>query len=499
MDNDRNSYNSILKAIGLFGGVKVFQIVVGIVKNKLVAILLGPVGMGIVGMLTSTTSLIGTFTGLGLSTSTVRDISVAYSTGDEYRIGKVVSILKKLVWATGILGALVTLLFSNYLSIWAFGNEDYATAFKILSILLIIDQLTIGKTALMQGTFHYKYMAQASLYGSVLGLIISVPLYYQWGNNAIVPVIILSSFASLILSCLYARKIRITTVKVSLRDILTDGRTMIVLGVVLAATSAFRLGGTYIQRAFVSNYGSIADVGLFVAGSAIVTQYIDVILGAMSNDYTPRLSAISKENELFVETINRQMKLMVTITVPFILLFLIFGKELILILYTAEFLSITSMIEWMMLSMFFRAISWCLSFSFVAKGESKSFFWNETICTIYSLLFSIAGYYFAGFLGLGLAFLITYICYTMQMVVLAMRTFDFNFSKDCLNLIVKHGVCLMISFTIIQMLDYSLWKYVAGMLALLVMCYMSYIDLNKMISVKDVIRGLKNKVFHGKN
>jgi len=240
MAEDKNSYNSIFKAIGLFGGVKVFQILASIIKNKFVAILLGPDGMGIIGMITSTTSLINSFTGFGLSTSTVRDISVAHSSGDQRRIGRMVSILRKLVWATGILGMIVTFFLANQLSIWSFGNDDYRTAFRIVSIILLMDQLCIGQTALMQGTFHYKYMAYASLLGSIIGLFLSVPLYYKWGAQAIVPVIIITSLTSLVLSYFYARKISFPKEKITVRDIFIDGKTMIVLGTVLAATSAFR-------------------------------------------------------------------------------------------------------------------------------------------------------------------------------------------------------------------------------------------------------------------
>lgn len=498
MASDRNSYGNILKAIGLFGGVKVFQILVNIVKNKFVAILLGPTGMGIVGMFTSTTSLISSFTGFGLGTSTVRDISASYSSGDSKRIGRTVAILRKLVWATGILGAIVTIVLADYLSLWAFGNDDYSTAFRILSVILIFDQLTVGQTALMQGTFHYRYMAKASLYGSIIGLVISIPLYYQWGESAIVPVIIISSFTALLLSIIFARKIDIQKEKVTFHDVITDGRTMIVLGTVLAATSAFRLGGTYLQRAFISNFGSLADVGLYAAGSAIATQYIDVILGAMSTDYAPRLAAISHDNDSFFETINRQMKLMVTITIPFIVLFIIFARELIILLYSNEFLPIVVMIEWMMFSMFLRAISWCLSFSFVAKGESKAFFWNETACTIYSLAFSIVGYYFAGFIGLGLSFLLTYVIYTVQMYILAKAKFGFSFSKDCLSLIVRQALLLVMAFVIIELIKPSIWRYVAGVTILLFVTYASFKEFDKMIPIKDIIAGFKNRI-HKKN
>ena len=43
---EKNTYSHILKYTGIFGGVQGLNILVGIVRNKLVALLLGPAGMG---------------------------------------------------------------------------------------------------------------------------------------------------------------------------------------------------------------------------------------------------------------------------------------------------------------------------------------------------------------------------------------------------------------------------------------------------------------------
>lgn len=108
MTTDRNSYSSITKAIGLFGGVKLFQILVSLIKNKLVAILLGPTGMGINGMIMSTTALISSLTNFGLQVSAVRDVSKAYTSNDEDTINQTVSVLRRLVLFTGLLGTILT-------------------------------------------------------------------------------------------------------------------------------------------------------------------------------------------------------------------------------------------------------------------------------------------------------------------------------------------------------------------------------------------------------
>lgn len=494
MSDNRNSYSSILKSIGLFGGVQVFQILVGIIKNKIVAVLLGPAGMGIVSMITSSAQIIESCTGFGLGTSGMRGIASAQSTNDPQKLGRVLSVVRKLVLFTGILGSLAIFILAKQLSAWSFGNDSYTTAFRIVCVIALFDQLKIGQTALMQGTFHYKLMAKSALWGSIVGLVVSVPLYYLYGEKAIVPVIIINSLAGLLLSFLYARKISYRKSSLTAKEVWSDGKEMLRLGMAIALTGAVGLGTTYVLRAYISNFGSIDDVGLYAAGSSFATMYINVILSAMATDYSPRLASICKDIPAFIETINRQMKLMVTIMLPLIVLFVVVIRELTIIFYSTEFLDVTKMIEWMMLGMFFRAMSWCISFAQVARGDSKVFFWNEFASSIYTVVLSVIGYHYFRFTGLGIAFFLQYFIYTIQMYILSRKRFGYYISKDALSVLAKNLLLLVVSFIVLQFVHYSIWRYIVGFVFLMISVVMAYKIMNTMIPVKESLVNVLNKV-----
>ena len=56
--DNKSSYRGILKATSLFGGVKVYEILIEIIKSKFIALLLGPTGVGVQGLYTSGTQMI---------------------------------------------------------------------------------------------------------------------------------------------------------------------------------------------------------------------------------------------------------------------------------------------------------------------------------------------------------------------------------------------------------------------------------------------------------
>ena len=77
-----DSYSHILKYTGLFGGIQSLNILISLVRNKFVALILGPEGMGLISLFNSTIKLVSDSTNLGISMSGVREISETYEQGD---------------------------------------------------------------------------------------------------------------------------------------------------------------------------------------------------------------------------------------------------------------------------------------------------------------------------------------------------------------------------------------------------------------------------------
>ena len=128
-----------------------FQIIISVIRSKFVAVLLGPAGMGVVGLLYTTTVFITALTDFGLGRSAVKNISEANATQNEQRVATVITVLRKMIWVTGLLGTIMVLVLSPWLSQITFGNKSYTSAFAWISIILLFNQLSGGQIVLLQG------------------------------------------------------------------------------------------------------------------------------------------------------------------------------------------------------------------------------------------------------------------------------------------------------------------------------------------------------------
>lgn len=481
-----------MKATSIFGGVQVFNIIITIIKSKAIAVLLGPAGMGISGLLQSAIGLITTTTNFRLGNSAVKDIAAAQSTGNQDRIAKVIGVLRRLVWVTGLLGALVTVVLSPWLSELTFGNKEYTTAFIWLSVTLLLNQLSSGQMVLLQGMRQLNYLAKANIAGSVMGLIVSVPIYYFYGVDGIVPTMILSSVFSMVISWYYSSKIVLSKIFITKKDIVLEGKGMLQLGFMLSLTSLMTAGESFIVRSYISNIGSLEDVGLYSAGFAIIGTYVGLIFAAMGTDYFPRLSGVAKDNKEVTKLVNQQSEIGILILAPILTVFLIFINWVVIILYSTKFIAVNEMIHWAALGMYFKVVSWCMGFIFLAKGASKTFFWSELAGNSYLLILNILGYKFFGLEGLGISFLVGYFLVLIQVYFIAKYKYQFYFEVEFYKIFGIQMVLALICFWVSRFIE-SPWMYVIGSFLIMISCFYSYVELDKRLDIKSVIRNLKNK------
>ena len=148
-----------------------------------------------------------------------------------------------------MVGVLITLILANLLSRWTFGDESYTWRFRWLSVVLLFSALSSGQTAALQGMRQIGFLAKAGMLGLLLGLCLSVPLFFLLGNMGIVLSIIISSICTLIFSAIYARRISTVEVRQTFRESFRHGCGMAKLGVVMMFSVTRAILASYILKA----------------------------------------------------------------------------------------------------------------------------------------------------------------------------------------------------------------------------------------------------------
>jgi O-antigen/teichoic acid export membrane protein len=483
---EHKSYRQIFKATSLFGGVQVFNILIGIIRVKFVAVLLGTRGVGIIGLLNSPLQLIASVTGLGISFSAVRDISAAAGTNEKVTISKTINTLRRWSWLTGLLGAVVTVSFAPLLSQWSFGNREYTWAFIWLSVTILLQAISKGQSAILQGTRRLREMAKAGVIGSVLGLVTSIPLYYWFGIKGIVPALIVTAITGLLLSWHFSRKVPIEKVKLTTDETVQRGLSMVKLGVSMTVAGFIASLSGYILNAFISHKGGVEQVGLYNAGWGVVGQYTAIIFAAMATDYFPRLSAVQSDNVQVRNLVNQQIDAALLIVTPLLILLIVAMPVVVRILYTPEFLPVVMFAVLTLLGIPFKTVSWAMGYVYLAKGDGRLFVIMEVISGSVILASNLILYYYFGLNGLGLSFIVTYLLGVIFSYYVLRRKYQFKMPEKFIRqFVLLYGFIILTFLTVL--INNELYRYVAGAIVCIIAGLYSVRKLSYLIDLRSII------------
>lgn len=489
MTKETKSYHQIIRSTGIFGGAQVLNIIIGILRNKVIAILLGTVGVGLISIYQSILDLIKSLSSFGVETAGVREI--ASNTDDESKRAMSIAIIKKWSVIFAILGATLNLVLCYPISMQFFESNEYALPIALLSISTFFTLLAAGEAVILQGLRKISYMVKSGLIWNTVGLIIAIPLYFIWGINGIVPVFIFVSICMYISAYYYRKKINIKLPSISIKQLINKQSFILKLGLYIVIAAIISQYSNFLIKSITTQHLGIASVGLFQAAWTISNVYLMLILKSMSADFYPRLSGLIKNNEENNRLINQQTYITLIAVTPIIIFLILLSKPIISLLYTTEFDSTSSLLHWLLLGSFFKVISWPLGFVLLARGKGVLFFVSELA---YNLVFVLIIYFFISILGInaiGVGYLIAYCLYLMMVYLFSCQLSLFRWSSENIKIKLISLIFILIIFYVGQYQQNWLW--IVGIPIFILSTSFSIYKFNHIIPLKSLLRIFKNK------
>lgn len=440
-----STYKHIFKYTGVFGGVQGLTILIGLVRYKIISELLGPSGIGLISVFNTSSSLVESSTNFGLQMSGVREISLAYNSGDNEKLLHSIQLLRSWIVMAALLGIAVCVVFCNVFSHWAFSSNEHMYDFMLLAPVVGLATITGGETAILKATRHLKELATASVIGVIVSLIISIPLYIKWLYAAIVPSLVIVAVVQMIIVLFYSYKFYPFSFSWNKR-IFQEGSSMIKLGTAFVIAGIMANGADFAIRAYLCDI-SESLAGLFNAGYMITMTYAGMVFAAMETDYYPRLSAVSNNTQKVNETVNKQIAVSCIMVAPLLVLLMVSLKIALPILFSSRFMPVIGMTQIAVLAMYFRAVNLPIAYIMLAKGDSKAFMISEAFYNILIVFAVIFGYNNFGLDGTGAALAIVCFIECVGIASFCIWKYDFKIAEDILSFVAKQfllGICTFI-------------------------------------------------------
>ena len=424
------TYRQILKSSLLVGGSSAANIVIGVVRAKAMAILLGPAGVGLTGLYSSILDVSATIAGMGVNSSGVRQIAAAVGSGDTDVIARTTVVLRRVSILLGALGAAGLFAFSGAVSAFTFGNTKYSGAICLLSVAVFFKLISAGQSALIQGMRRISDLAKMAVWSALFGTVSTIIVVFFLREKGIVPSIVCGLAVSIFISWRYSRKIRIQKFLMPVSEAGKDVAGLLKLGAAFMMTSLMTIGSAYVIRIIIVRSVGFEGAGLYQSAWTLGGLYVGFILQAMGTDFYPRLTASANDNAECNRLVNEQAFIGLLLGGPGVLATLTLAPLVITMFYTAKFHAAVEILRWFCLGTILQVITWPMGFIALAKGRQNVFLLSDLAWTIVYILLAWLGVRAFGLRGAGMAFFGSYVFHLLITYPIARSLSGFRWSRE---------------------------------------------------------------------
>ena len=416
----KGTFYTVLNGIAQF--VKAIS---SLIINKVIVVLLGSPALLFVGNLKSVFTILQQISGAGVYEGAVKYLSGEYKDRQTFILQACLSLM---LVGFFISTALYFILYDQILNLLQLDENDrnlipWLTGGIVLSLLCFVFH------TLMQSFFHglksYKIIVQSTLISALLTLGVSTALIYYTNKLGLVLSVFVPSVILLLTYCFHIRKswhfgqmlfgkpFRLFVFKPVLSFTLMSAVAAMVFPSVLIVIRSLLVEHSGVELA--SYWEGYSRLSIFMSGLAI---------SSISLYYLPKLVEANTGQEMF-KVVLWGVKFLFALALPAMILIFLFGSDIILLLYTTNFLEAIFLLKWELLGTFLKLLSFTVSFIMVAKKLTRVFVLSELISGLVFFVLSVLLVEMYGVVGASIAYAGTYLMYLLWVVIYFGKRFRF--------------------------------------------------------------------------
>lgn len=392
----------------------------GLVSVKVVASVIGPAGVAMMGQLGNFVSIILSMSSGGINSGVTKYVSEFR--GDRPAVASYISTAMRItVWCTLII-ALVLIAFSRQIAELVMLSADYGYVFTIFGFTLLFYSVNNLLLSIINGYKEFRKFVAISIANSIVGLVVTVVLVLVWQLCGALIAMVTYQSVMLFVTVGMLRKtpwFRPGMFRLKFSRVVASkyfGYTL------MALTTALTLPlSQMLLRGYVIAEISPVEAGWWEGMTRISSMYLMVITSSLGIYFLPRLSEIHDRLELRAE-LMRAFKIILPLLAVCCVAIYLLRYVVIWVLFTEEFRPMQSLFGWQLAGDFFKIASWILAYQMVAKAMTRTYIVTEIVSSATFLALGYLLVQFNGIVGLCQAYLINYVLYTALMLFIFRKT-----------------------------------------------------------------------------
>lgn len=384
------------------------------VSVKVVASIIGPAGVALVGQFNNFASIAMSLSSGGINNGITKYISEFKN--DEGKVRTYLSTALSITVICSLCVGVTMILLNRQLSRLILQTNEYWYVFLIFGVTILLYALNLMLLSVVNGFKEFKKYVKINIANSIVGLCFTLAFVLALGlPGALVSAVTYQSVMMFITLWMIRKSSWATWSNFKERLNKLASKQYFKYTLMTLTTAAMVPISQLVLRSYVISEISPVEAGWWEAMNRLSNMYLMIITSSFTVYYMPRLSELSDKIELRRE-IFKAYKVILPILIVGITVVYLFRHLIIRILFTPEFLPMENLFIWQLIGDFFKICAWLLSFIMVAKAMTKEYITTEVIFAISYIVLSFIFMHLKGVVGITQAYLLNYIIYLLCMV-----------------------------------------------------------------------------------
>lgn len=413
----RQVFSTDLVKVSFLNGIStVIRMLAGLVSTKVVASVVGPVGIALLGQLNNFTTIILSLANGGITTGITKYISEHSEKEDKTRA--YISTAFRITFICSLVTGLAMVLGAGYFSALILKSDEYSLVFYIFGVTIILYALNAMLLAILNGFKEYKLFVKVNIISSLTSLLFSVVMALTFGlMGALVSAVTFQSVVFIITIILVSRTSWFSWSMFLGGIDRKSAYNLVQFSFMALATAIIVPLSQLMVRGIIAERISVTDAGIWEGVNRISGMYLMVVVTSFSVYYLPRLAELNNDVEIRKEVMS-VYQLMIPFLVITSLSIYILRDIIIQILFTDEFSKMGGLFPYQLIGDILKMSGWVLGYLMVAKAMTRAYIFMEVLNYALFVILShiLIGHY--GVRGATIAYALGHFVYLVGMFII---------------------------------------------------------------------------------
>jgi PST family polysaccharide transporter len=413
------SHRDVFRSSAVIGGSSAINMIIGIVKVKVLAVLLGPAGIGLMGLYQNIMGMASTLAGCGIGSSGVRQVASSAEAAET------LSTVRRALWLgnliLGVSGMAVLWLLRESVAQWVFGDSIHTREVGWLGVGILLTLIAGSQTALLQGLRRISDLARVSIVSAIVAAAAGILAVYLLGESGVLWFVLTAPAVNFVVASYYAARLPRPQTAYDMAAIQQQWLAMLKLGIPLMSAGLITLITQLAVRSIVLRELGLDASGYFQAAWAISFTYVGFVLNAMAMDYFPRLTKAISDHDCAGKLVNEQAEMALLLIGPALMAMITLAPWVIQLLYAPSFSPAAEILRWQVLGDILKVASVPIVFIFLATGRGGVAIGVQLVWSAAYLCPVILGIQEFGLIMAGVGFWVAYLIYYGVVAIVASR------------------------------------------------------------------------------